>query len=206
MKLWDLLLLLTLAAPNVFAAPFLSSSPYPDTGLQPTEFLVTIDATPEVTSAASNLQHMYTMEITGFSSATTYKVTIGGFDVSVVGNTDTVTTASLLTAAMNNSVNSNFTPITWSFLGAVITGKHDSRGISFTPTTSVTGGTGTFGAPVEKAEPDEACLLFDLAALQFGTHTASVKAKNASLTSTATVIQFQVGVQMPNLILIPSAP
>jgi len=191
-------------------APFLSSNAYPDTGAQPTEFLVTLDDTSEVSSAARNLKHTYTMTITAYDAATTYKVTIGGADVTQVGTGGTTTTtATALTTALNGSTNSNFTPITWTSAANVITGTHDTEGVSYTPTTSVSGGAGTFGAPVETKEPDEAFLLYDLEGTVgevFGIHTYSVKAQNATSTSEAATGSFDVGVQTPDVIVIPAAP
>lgn len=189
------------------AAPFLSSAAYPDTGAQPTEFLVSIDDAAEVPSAAAKLQHTYTITLTAYDAATTYKVTIGGVDVTQIGTGGTTTTtATALTTALNASVDAGFAAVTWTSAAAVITGKHDVAGTAYTPTTSKTGGTGTIGSPVETVEPDEAFLLFDLQGIQFGTHTASVKAQNATSTSAAATVVFDVGIATPQLIVIPGAP
>jgi len=191
----------------ISAAPFLSSAAYPDSGAQPTEFLVSVDDTAEAESAAAHLKHTYTITLTAYDAATTYKVTIGGADVTQIGTGGTTTTtATALTTALNASADANFTPITWTSSGAVITGIHDVPGTAYVPTTSKTGGTGTIGAPVETAEPDEAFLLYDLEGITFGTHIVSVKAQNDTSTSTAATLSFDVGVETPDLIIIPGAP
>lgn len=195
---------LPLAAP---AAPFLSSASYIFSSAQPTEFVISIDDGAEVTSAAAHLKQVSTMTITAYDTATTYKVTIGGADVTQVGTGGTTTTtATALKDALNASVNANFTPITWTSSGAVITGTSDAPGVPYTPTTSVTGGTGTFAAPVLVTRADEAFLLYDLAALVFGHHDAVVKAQNSTITGSAATLGFDLGIETPNLIVVPASP
>lgn len=198
------ILLLVYASVPVFAEPFLSSAAYARGTAQPTIFLVTVDDGAEVESAAANLKHTYTMTVTAYDVATTYRVTIGGANVDTVGSGGTTTTvATAMAVALNASVNANFTPITWTSTGAVVTGTADAAGVGFTPTTAEVSGTGTIGDPVETVKHDEAFLLYDLEGIQFGPHLASVKARNATTTSTAVTLQFDVGVDTPDLIVVP---
>lgn len=55
-------------------------------------------------SAAAHLNHTYTMTVTAYDAATTYRVTIGGVDVDQVGTGGTTTTTAVaLTTALNAS-------------------------------------------------------------------------------------------------------
>lgn len=88
-----------------------------------------------------------TAVITAYDTATTYKVTIGGVVVSVVGQGGTTaTTATALRTALNASTHPYFAAITWSGSGSDITGTADTAGVPFIATSSVTAGTGTFSA------------------------------------------------------------
>lgn len=95
-----------------------------------------------------------TVQITAFDGATTYIITIGGVDVSVVGDTDANTTATNLAAALDASVHPYFggdgtagsVTISWSAATDTVTGTADVAGIPFVATSSVSGGTGTIGA------------------------------------------------------------
>lgn len=194
---------------GVGSAPFLSSAHYTvAAGNQPIEFLVSIDDGAEVISPAVFVRQVSTFTITAYDAATTYKITIGGFDVTQVGTGGTAAmTAQAFATALNDSVNANFTPITWSSSGAVITGKADVGGVAFTPTTSVTGGAGTIGAPVALNLSTSKAPQFDLEGVGFGSHTANVKAQTATTTSTAATFPFDIGVETPSLLLvIPGAP
>lgn len=191
----------------VNAAPFLSSAVYLVSSPQPTEFLVSIDDLAEVVSAAVSVRQVSTITLTAYDAATTYKVTIGGVDVTQVGTGGTLSQlAATFATTLNNSADGNFAPITWSSSGAVITGKHDTGGTAFTPTTSVSGGTGTIGAPALVTASTGKALYFDIVALPFGTHTATVKAQNATTTSAAATFNFETGVEVPNIIVIPGGP
>lgn len=201
------LAMLALAPTMSSADPFLSSSAYLVTSAQPTEFLVSINDQAEIPSAAVNARQSSTITITGYDTATTYKVTIGGVDVTQVGTGgNAAMTAQALTTALNNSVDAGFAAITWSSTGAVITGKADAGGVSFTATTSVTGGAGTIGSPVALVLSTSKSLAFDLVDLPFGSYTASVKAQNNTSTSSEAVLTFDVGIETPNLTLMPKAP
>jgi len=189
------------------AAPFLSSTPYLATSPQPTEFLVSVDDGAEQKSAAVSVRQVSTITITAYDAATTYKVTIGGTDVTQIGTGGTAAqTAQALTAALNASVNANFTPITWTSSGTVITGKADVGGVAFTPTTSVTGGAGTIGAPAAVVLSTGKALQFDLEAVPFGAHTFSVAAQNETSTSAAGTVTLDLGLETPGIIVIPGAP
>ncbi len=87
-----------------------------------------------------------TVEVTAYDAATTYKITIGGVEVSAVGNTDADTTASDLSTAFNNSTHPYFTGITATVATDTVTLTADVAGVPFTATSSVTGGSGTIGA------------------------------------------------------------
>lgn len=88
-----------------------------------------------------------TVEITGYDTATTYKLTINGKVVSVIGQGGTTTTtAAALVTAWNDSVIPEFAEITASSASNVITLTADTKGVPNTVTSSVTGGTGTIGA------------------------------------------------------------
>lgn len=96
--------------------------------------------------SADPIAQVETTQITAFDAATTYKITIGGDVVSVLGDTDEDTTAAALQAALTASTNPYFASITWSVSTDTITGIAKSAGDPFTATSSVTGGSGTIGA------------------------------------------------------------
>jgi len=85
-----------------------------------------------------------TGEITAFDAASTYTVTIGGYDISVAGTTDAATTAAALVSALNLSTHPYFAAVTWSVpSGAEVRGTGDVAGVPFAAALTVTGGTGT---------------------------------------------------------------
>lgn len=84
-----------------------------------------------------------TGSIDTFDATTTYTVTIGGYAVSVLGDTNTSTTATNLRAALNASTNPYFEAITWSGTTGDITGTADTAGAPFLAALTVSGGTGT---------------------------------------------------------------
>lgn len=96
--------------------------------------------------AADAIAQVDTIQILTFDAATTYKVTIGGDVVSVLGDTDVNTTATNLQLALAASINPYFSSMTWTVLTDTITGTAKSAGDPFTAVSSVTGGTGTIGA------------------------------------------------------------
>jgi hypothetical protein len=76
-------------------------------------------------------------------SNNTFIVTIGGYAISAVGDTDVATTATNLRASLNASTNPYFAAITWSGTGGTITGTADTAGCPFTAALTETGaGTG----------------------------------------------------------------
>lgn len=84
-----------------------------------------------------------------FDAATTYKLTIGGIVVSVLGNTNVNTTAADLITAAAASTHPYFTAITWTnpaAPSATITATATTTGVPFTATLTATGGTGTVTA------------------------------------------------------------
>lgn len=89
-----------------------------------------------------------TIQILTFDASTTYKVTIGGVEVSVLGITDVNGTAAALQAALSASSHPYFaaTVIVWTVTTDTITGTAVVAGPPFEAVTSVTGGTGTIGA------------------------------------------------------------
>jgi hypothetical protein len=86
--------------------------------------------------------------ITAYDASTTYAITINGKTVSVLGTGGTATTTAVaLLAALQASTIPEFMEVTWTNpTGAQITGTAATAGVPFTATSSVSGGTGTFGA------------------------------------------------------------
>lgn len=95
---------------------------------------------------ASPVAQVDTVQITAYDAATTYKLTVGGVEVSAIGNTDVNTTATDLAAAWNASLHPYFTGVTASAATDTVTLTADTAGVPFTATSSVTGGTGTIGS------------------------------------------------------------
>jgi hypothetical protein len=85
-----------------------------------------------------------------FDAATTYKITIGGVVVSVLGTTDAQTTIDALAALLQASAHPYFSAVTWSRSGtggsSALKGLADVAGVPFTFTATTTGGTGSFNA------------------------------------------------------------
>jgi hypothetical protein len=94
--------------------------------------------------------------ITAYDAATTYKVTINGKVVSLLGTGGTVTTtAAALVALLNGStVPQEFQEATWSNSSGTLISVMDTPGKPITWTTSVSGGTGTFGAASDTTSND----------------------------------------------------
>jgi hypothetical protein len=96
---------------------------------------------------AAAVAQVATVEITGYDAGTTYKLTVGGIVVSVVGSGGTPTTvATALAAAWNASTHPYIAAVTAAPNAAVITLTADTAGVPFTATASVTGAAGTIGA------------------------------------------------------------
>jgi len=89
-----------------------------------------------------------TIRITAYDAGTTYKITIGGVTVSVLGTTDAAGTAEALAHACAASTHPYFAQITWTHLTDTITltGKATYVGNPFTAVASVSGAAGTIGA------------------------------------------------------------
>lgn len=99
-----------------------------------------------------------TITVTAYDAATTYKVTINTKVVSVVGSTNTATTASNLQTALAASDAPEFQEITWSVSSSTITGTANTAGTPFTASSSVSGGTGTIGSvttTIENSSPSD---------------------------------------------------
>jgi len=92
---------------------------------------------------AAAVAQVSTGSVDSYDAASTYTVTIGGYLVSVVGDTDVATTATNLRAALNASTNPYFAAITWSGSTGDITGTGDTAGAPFLAVLSVASGTGT---------------------------------------------------------------
>src|ERR1044072_3073891 len=85
--------------------------------------------------------------ITAYDASTTYKVTINGRTVSQIGTGGTATTtATAFATALNASTIPEFAEITWSSSTSHVIGTCDTAGKTFVCTSSVSGGTGTFGS------------------------------------------------------------
>jgi len=96
---------------------------------------------------ADAVAQVSTIQITADDAATTYKVTIGGVEVSCSGaGTGVNDTASALQAALDASTHPYFTAITWTVATDTVTGTAGTAGVPFVATSSVSGGTGTIGA------------------------------------------------------------
>lgn len=79
-----------------------------------------------------------------FDAASTYTVTIGGYAISVAGDTNTATTAANLVSALNGSTHPYFAAVTWAVpSGSTVRGTGDVAGAPFLAALTVTGGTGT---------------------------------------------------------------
>ena len=87
-----------------------------------------------------------TVQITAYDATTTYKITIGGVVVSVIGNTDADTTASDLQVALEASTHPYFANITFTVATDTVTLTAGTAGVPHTATSSVTGGAGTIGS------------------------------------------------------------
>lgn len=97
-------------------------------------------------SGAAAVAQVGTIQITGYDATTTYKVTIGGVVVSVLGTTDADGTATALKNALAASTHPYFTAITWTVATDTITGTAVVAGVPFIAASSVSGGTGTIGS------------------------------------------------------------
>jgi hypothetical protein len=96
---------------------------------------------------AAAVAKKYTVQITAYDAATTYKITVGSVVISVVGSGGTTTTvATALAAAWNASTNVYCTGITAAAVTDTITFTADTAGVDFTITSSVSAGTGTIGS------------------------------------------------------------
>mgnify|MGYP001577786689 CR=1 FL=1 len=108
---------------------------------------------------ATAVAQISTVQITAYDAATTYKVTIGGVVVSVVGSGGTPTTvATALAAALNASTHPYFEAVTWTSATDTVTGTAATAGVPFTATSSVSGGAGTIGAvatPTASSGPND---------------------------------------------------
>lgn len=100
-------------------------------------------ATKRWRGTATAVKQVSTITITAFDAATTYKVTIGGVEITQVGTTDANTTATNLKNSLAASTHPYFDFITWTVATNVITGTADTAGVPFVFTASVSGGTGT---------------------------------------------------------------
>jgi len=95
---------------------------------------------------ADPIAQVDTITVTAFDVTTTYKITINGDVVSVLGDTDVNTTATNLQVALEASTNPYFVNINWTVTTDTITATAGSAGNPHTAVSSVTGGTGTIGA------------------------------------------------------------
>jgi hypothetical protein len=95
---------------------------------------------------ATAVAQVDTVQITAYDATTTYKLTVGGVEVSTLGTTDANGTATALASAWNTSTHVYFTGVTASAATDTVTLTADVAGVAFTATSSVTGGTGTIGS------------------------------------------------------------
>ncbi len=97
--------------------------------------------------AIAHVQGATISDVSGTPADTTYNLTINDKSVSVVGDTDTATTAAAMVTAWNNSAIPEFAEITASLSGSTILMTHDIAGVPFVVTSSDDGGTGTITSP-----------------------------------------------------------
>lgn len=100
-------------------------------------FLGTADAAAQVSTGSID-------SVDGTPANNTFTVTIGGYAISAVGDTDVATTAAALVASLNASTHPYFAAITWTNPSAGnITGTADTAGVPFIAALTETGaGTG----------------------------------------------------------------
>lgn len=104
-------------------------------------------ATQRWTGGGANVKQVGTITVTAYDATTTYRVTMNGKIVGVLGSGGTTTTAATaLTAALVASEDPEFQEVSWSSSGAIITATANTAGTPFTATSSVSGGAGTIGA------------------------------------------------------------
>jgi hypothetical protein len=104
-------------------------------------------ATPIWIGNAPAVQQVGTFTVTAYDTATTYTLAIGGVAISTVGTGGTTTTtATALKNLLAASAHPYFSSITWTSNTNTITATATTAGVPFTATSSVNGGTGTFGA------------------------------------------------------------
>ncbi len=115
-------------------------------------------ATKVFRGTATAVAQVSTVQITADDNATSYRVTIGGVTVSVMGSgTGVNDTAAALQAALAASTHPYFTAITWTVATDTVTGTALIAGCPFVAASSVSGGTGTIGAvatPTASAGPN----------------------------------------------------
>jgi hypothetical protein len=92
---------------------------------------------------AVEVAQVMTTQITGYDAATTYKETLNGKVVSVLGDTNANTTAADLKAALAASTIAEFAEITYSVSTDTVTLTATVAGVPFTAVSSVSGGSGT---------------------------------------------------------------
>ena len=97
--------------------------------------------------SAPNVKQVSTITVTAYDAATTYRITMNGKILGVLGSGGTTTTvATALTAALAASEDPEFQEVDWSSSAAVITATARTAGTPFIATSSVSGGAGTIGA------------------------------------------------------------
>ncbi len=114
-------------------------------------------ATKHWLGVASAVAQVATVQITAFDASTTYKITIGGEVISLVGDTDVNTTAAALQALLTASTHPYFAAITFSVATDTITLTAAVAGVPFVAASSVTGGSGTIGAVSETTASSGPC-------------------------------------------------
>lgn len=95
---------------------------------------------------AKAVAQVSTVQVTAFDASTTYKLTINGKVISVLGVTDEDATATALAAAWNASDEPEVSGVTASTNTDTVTLTGDTAGVPFTVSSSVSGGTGTIGS------------------------------------------------------------
>lgn len=100
------------------------------------------------TGNALPVAQVSTVQVTAYDATTTYTLTVGGIDLSVLGTTDVNGTAAALQAAWDASTHPYHSAITATVSTDTVTLTGPSM-MPFTVTSSVTTGTGTIGSVTE---------------------------------------------------------
>lgn len=95
---------------------------------------------------AKPVAHVVTIQVTAYHASTTYTVTINGKSITTIAAGSVNATATALATAWNAATGAEIEAITASAATDTLTLTHDTAGVPFVVTKSVSGGTGTLGS------------------------------------------------------------